>query len=124
MSRAEATAHLDQARQFLAAAEYSRDEHHHDAAASNAVLAGIRAADAIRAARNSAYARVKKHEDAVRLTAQAGPEGRAAATLLTRLLAIKSKAQYDTTTMTADAARRAVATAGRIVELAKTALAG
>lgn len=124
MSRREAAAHLDQAQQFLAAAEYSRDENHHDAAASNAVLAGIRAADAIRTARNGSYARVKKHEDAVRLTAQAGPEGRSAATLLTRLLAIKSKAQYDTTAVTADAARRAVVTAGKLVELAKTTLAG
>jgi hypothetical protein len=124
LSRREAVAHLDQARQFLAAAEYSRDENHHDAEASNAVLAGIRAADAIRAARNSAYSKVKKHEDAVPLTRQAGPEGRDAAVLLGRLLAIKSKAQYDSTTITADAARRAVVTAGRIVELAKTVLAG
>jgi len=116
--------HLAKAEQFLAAAEFSLDSGMADAAASNSVHAGIQACDAIRAARDSTYTRGKNHTDAIPILRQAGAEGRTAATLLGRLLAIKSKAEYDTTAITMDAARRTVDNARRLLSLAKGVRAG
>jgi HEPN domain-containing protein len=124
MSRRDGAEHLDKAEQFFATAELALAAGMHDAAASNAVLAGIRACDAICAARVGRYAKAQSHGEAVALVRQSGAEGRQAATLLTRLLTVKSKAQYDTTKVSADAARRTVESARRILVLAKDVLRG
>ncbi|HVF19306.1 MAG TPA: HEPN domain-containing protein [Mycobacteriales bacterium] len=124
MSAGEVRAHLNKAHQFHAAAQFSLDSGNYDAAASDAVLAGIRAADAICVARLGASSRAKQHAAAIGLLKGAGVEGRRAATLLSRLLELKAKAQYDTIPVTADAARRAVESAQKLLDLAREVAAG
>jgi uncharacterized protein (UPF0332 family) len=116
--------HLAKAEEFFAAAELSLEVGLADAATSNAVLAGIRACDAVCTARLGRYAKAQSHAEAVALVRQLGAEGKAAATLLNRLLSIKNKAQYDTTRITDDAARRTVESARKLVALAKDVLRG
>lgn len=124
MTNSEAAEHLAKAVQFFAVAEFALEAGMTDAATSNAVLAGIRASDAICAMRTGRYSRAKGHAEAVALVRQAGPEGRTAATLLSRLLAVKSKAQYDTTMISSDAAQRAVEGARKLMTLARQVRAG
>lgn len=123
MTDATAREHLAQAAEFLAAAELCVDAKLSNAAAGNAVTAGIRAADAICEANLGHYSHARSHADAARLVSS-GPAGRQAQPILTRLLSIKSKAQYDSTSLTLDAARRAVEQARKLVDLARTAVAG
>jgi hypothetical protein len=124
MTDGTAREHLAQAVEFLTAAEMCLDEELTNAATGNAVTAGIRAADAICEANLGRYSRAKSHAEAARLVSTAGPAGRTAQPILSRLLAIKSKAQYDSTTITPDAARRAVEQARKLVDLARAAVAG
>lgn len=124
MSATVADEHIAKADQFLAAGELAFGEKLWDAAASCAVSAGIHANDAICLARLGRFSTAKSHGEAVSLARTAGPDGRAAATQLTRLLAVKNKAQYDSTPIGASSARMAVDTAKRLVELAHRVRAG
>ena len=76
------------------------------AAVSNAVLAGIAAADAICCRRLGRHAVGDDHQHALALLADAGPVGAAATRHLETLLAIKHKAQYEGGDPTVSEAKR------------------
>ena len=116
--------HLAKAVQFLDASQLALDARLGDAAVSCAVTAGIHATDAICVARLGRRSAGGSHHDAVDLARRAGNEGRRAASHLQRLLAVKNKAQYDASPVTAAAAGRAVETARRLVDLARQVVAG
>jgi len=98
----EALRRLSAARKFLEAAElYAGDEDPEGrrVAVSNAVLAGIAAADAMCCARLGRHAVGDDHRAAAELVGAIGPEGRQATRALTALLGVKHKAQYQIATV-------------------------
>jgi hypothetical protein len=116
---ADARAHLDKAREFLQAAEFNQDLDLHNAAASDAVVAGINAKDAICLQANGRTNKSEDHRQAVAELKGAGPAGAELASTLSRLLRMKTKAQYQTESVAAGDAARAVEWAARMVEAAE-----
>ena len=117
-SAGEARAYLGQAGEYLHAAQESLSVGNYNAAAGNAVVAGIAGADAIAAARLRAVWR-GEHDQAPRHLETAGAEGKDAARHLRRLLPLKTRAQYDPVPVSAAAARAAVTAAERLVAISK-----
>jgi hypothetical protein len=115
----EARARLHKARDFLDLAEVGADRDKFDPATSNAVLAGIAAADAICCRRIGQRSASEDHAAATQLLAQVDGEG---AQRLARLLSLKYKAQYDHRPITPAEAQRALRWAGQLVELAERIL--
>lgn len=91
------------------------------AAVSNAVLAGIAAADAICCRRLGQHAAGSDHQQALDLLGQAGDLGASARRELAALLAAKNKAQYEQTDPTVAEAKRAIRAMQRLLELAAQA---
>jgi hypothetical protein len=121
-SPAEAGKRLSAARKFLEAAEAFVDDRDPDGrrvAVSNAVLAGIAAADAICCARLGKHAVGDDHTAAVDLVRGIGPAGAAAARALTALLAIKNKAQYQAGSIGRADAAAAVRRAQSLIDAAE-----
>ena len=119
---AEALAHLDKAQEFLEAARVALDERWHNAAASNSVLAGINAKDALCFASVGRSSAGDDHKSAVNELRALGSAGRKASTALDRLLGLKDRAQYDRRGVTATDAQAAVRRAVTLVETAKHVL--
>jgi hypothetical protein len=90
----EARAYHGVAAEFLHAAQESLVASNYHAAVSNAVHAGIAAADAIAAFRTGAVWQ-GAHDQAARHLEQAGTEGRQGSPHLRRLLPLKNQAEYD-----------------------------
>ena len=111
-----ARAHLDKAREFLQAAELVLDLELYNAAASNAVIAGINAKDAICLKLTGRTAKTDTHEPAVKELRAAGPGTSELATTLGRLLRLKPKSQYQQASVSASDAAKAVEWAERLVE--------
>lgn len=118
----DARAHLDKAREFVAAAEASLELGLFNAAASNAVIAGINAKDAICLKVIGATGKTDSHADAVGELARVGATGKALAPVLGRLLKLKARSQYQTMPIAAAQAGRAVAWARQLVEAAHRAV--
>ncbi|UKF33566.1 DNA-binding protein [Clavibacter tessellarius] len=91
--------------------------------ASNAVLAGIAASDAICGCVLRVASSGEDHAQAVELLRTATPQGPAYAKELRRLLEIKTAAQYSPALTSADVATRSLVWAGRLVEAMEDVLA-
>jgi hypothetical protein len=116
---ADAVAYLSKAEEFLQAATESLQSQNRVAATSNAIHAGIAAADAIAAARAGAVWRGEHTQAAGHLEASAGVDGKQAGQQLRRLLLLKSRAEYDPDPLTQREARSAVQAAERICAIAE-----
>lgn len=88
---AEAKAHLRKAQEFLEAAEVERDLELFNAATSSAVTSGINSKDAICLALTASTGKTDRHADAVSELRRAGPGTKPLATILGRLLKLKSE---------------------------------
>lgn len=119
VSRAQARSYLAKADEFLAAARDSLAAGYTLAAASLAVHAGISAGDAICGARTGQRSAGSDHAQAATLLEQAGREGAEAARLLSRLMPLKNRAEYEPNDIPKASATRAVDQAERIVQLAR-----
>jgi hypothetical protein len=120
---AQVRSYLGKAEEFLVAARQSLDAGHTLAATSLAVHAGISAGDAICGARTGQRAAGADHSQGAALLAQAGREGKDAARLLTRLMPLKNRAEYEPQDVPKATATRAVDQAERIVLIARQVVA-
>lgn len=121
VTAAETRAFLTASEEFLASAKRDLSDAWYRAAVSSAIHAGINGADAIcgaRLAKRSAGA----HDAAARLLELAGADGKAAARHLRRLLARKTKAEYDPEPVSRSAADASLKAATAIVETARRAV--
>ncbi|MFI6828457.1 HEPN domain-containing protein [Kribbella sp. NPDC050241] len=116
----EARAHLAKAREFLEAAELTNDLQLFNAAASNAVTSGINSKDAICLALTGRTKKSDNHAEAVAELKGAGPAGRESSTTLSRLLKLKSKAQYQAAAVSAADAAKSVDWAARLLTAAQS----
>ena len=116
---AEARARIQKANDFLEVAELAVSELF-DPAASNAVIAGVAASDAVCCHRLGKRSSGADHREAVRLLSAIDRE---MGVLLARLLAVKHKAQYDHQAVGEREAEIAVRRARRLVEFAQRTLA-
>jgi hypothetical protein len=122
--RQDAAKRYDQAQAFADLAKLdpeSDDGPTRSAAVSNAVLAGIAAADSICCLRLGRHASGDNHQQAIALVEEAGDVGREARRHLETLLSIKHKAQYEDGDPTVPEARRAIRAMRSILELASEA---
>jgi hypothetical protein len=122
--RSDAAKRFDQARAFADLAELdpeSDDGPTRSAAVSNAVLAGIAAADSICCRRLGRHAAGDDHQQAIALVQEAGDVGWKARRHLEALVSIKHKAQYEEVNPTVSEARKAIRAMRSILELASDA---
>ena len=117
-TRADATAYLAKAAEFLRAAQDSFELGNRIAATGNAVHAGIAASDALSAALAGSVSQ-GDHADAPSHLDAIGGDGKIAARQLRQLLPLKTQAEYDPRPVSVTDARRAVSAAGRLVALAE-----
>jgi hypothetical protein len=113
-----------QAKAFAELAEldpFSSDGPTRSAAVSNAVLAGIAAADTICCRRLGRHAASNEHQQALDLLDQAGDLGTSARRDLAIMLSAKNKAQYEQTDPTVTEAERVIRTMRHLLELAAQA---
>ena len=115
---AQVRSYLGKAEEFLVAARQSLDVGYTLAATSLAVHSGISAGDAICGAWTGQRAAGSDHGQAVALLARAGREGKDAARLLTRLMPLKNRVEYEPLDVPKAAATRVVDQAERIVQIA------
>ena len=119
-----ARASLHVAEEYLEAATAASTAGQAHPAVSCAVLAGMHALDAICQRRLGERSHARSHAEALRLARTAGTEGRVAAAGYEKLLAEKSKAQYDTTPIGARTVTSALRRADSLVTLSRRVLAG
>jgi len=120
----DAAQRYEQARAFAELAELNPESDEgptRSAAVSNAVLAGIAAADSICCRRLGRHAAGDDHQQGLGLVEEAGEVGREARRHLETLLSIKHKAQYEEVDLTVTEARRAIRAMRSILELAAQA---
>lgn len=97
----EARLHLAKAREFLDAAETSRDLGLDNAAASDAVISAINNKDAICLALAGRTGKSDNHAQAVDELKQSGPVGAELGSTLGRLLNLKTRSQYSARSVSA-----------------------
>lgn len=110
--------HLKKAQEFLEAAEFDLDLELFSAATSHAVIAGINSKDAICLKLTGRTQKSDNHHEAVAELKAAGPEGADVAATMSRLLKLKTKAQYLAPAIAKTDAIKAVEWATRMVEQA------
>lgn len=110
--------HLAKAREFLEAAEIDLDLELFSAATSHAVIAGINSKDAICLRLTGRTTKGDNHHEAVAELKAAGPEGADVAATMSRLVKLKTKAQYLAPAIARTDASKAVEWATRMVEQA------
>lgn len=115
---AQALAHLRKAEEFLQAAEFSADLELYNAATSDAVVSGINSKDAICLTLTGRSGKADDHTSAVAELRAAGREGAELATTLSRLLAVKTRSQYQVTSIAAADARQSVDRARKLFSAA------
>jgi hypothetical protein len=118
---AQARKRLADARLFLELAETVDDVGNPESpgvSATNAVLAGIAAADAACCRALGERSRGEDHRDATKLVAQVQPGGEDAAKALGRLLRLKNDAEYGLTTVSRANRELAIRQAKRLVDFA------
>ena len=118
-SLAAAQAHLVKAREFLDAAGVSLDLEQYNAAASNAVISAVNSKDAICLKRLGATMKSDNHADAAKELSSAGEDSARLGPTFKRLLAVKSKSQYQSAAITPSAARIAFGNAEKMYESAR-----
>jgi uncharacterized protein (UPF0332 family) len=114
----DARAHLAKAREFLEAAELTNDLQLYNAAASNAVTSGINSKDAICLALTGHTRKSDNHAEAIAELKGAGVAGRDSSSTLSRLLRLKSKSQYQASSVSAADAAKSIDWAARLLEAA------
>lgn len=114
-SLADAIQHHAKAQEFLEVAQESLELERTSAAYSMAVHAAIQASDAICAVKLKEHSSSTAHSDAVDLLASAGSIEKTLAQKLGRLLANKTKAEYDPTPVSTKSAAESVKSAGQLV---------
>ena len=120
----QAQEHLSKAREFLEAAEVSRDLELYNAATSAAVISAINAKDAICLTLTGRTNKSENHNEAVSDLRRAGRAGADLAPTLSRLLRLKTKSQYSSVSVTPSDAASAVQWAQRLMTGAKEVFAG
>jgi uncharacterized protein (UPF0332 family) len=115
-SLADAVAHLEKAHEFLDVAQESLEQSRTNAAYSMAVHAAIQASDAICAIKLRKRSSSTAHSDAVDLLGSTGTREKTLAQKLKRLLANKTKAEYDPTPVSTTHAEESVRNAEQLVE--------
>ena len=125
MSVADVRSRAESARRFLESARETQTLHADwtDVMASNAVLAGIAASDAICGRVLRVASTGEDHAQAVALLRTATTEGPAYAKELRRLVEIKTAAQYSPAITSAEVATRSLAWAERLVQAMEQLLA-
>ncbi len=114
-----ARGHLDQAREFLTAAEVNHELALFNAATSNAVTSGINSKDAICLKLSGHTSKTDNHDEARAEIRAAGPAGRALESTFHRLLKLKPKSQYQRTSVSASDSAKAVEWATRMLDVAQ-----
>jgi len=114
----DAKAHLAKAREFLEAAALNNDLALYNAATSNAVTSGINSKDAICLKLTGRTGKMENHTEAIAELKATGSVGRAQATTFDRLLRLKARSQYQTVSISASDATKAIAGAVRMLEAA------
>ena len=126
MSAAAVQQRAQQARAFMAIADLALSDlstaGQTNVAGSNAVLAGIAAADAICGRTLGQRSASDNHSDGVTLLQQATPPGSQAVTNLRKLLVSKTDTQYSPDLISAATARHLVVAAQRLLEDMEKAL--
>lgn len=112
--------HLAKAREFLEVAELSHDLELYNAATSNAVTSGINSKDAICLTVTGRTEKHDHHSQAIAELKKSGGVGSGLATTFSRLLKLKPKAQYQSESMSATDAGRAVDWAAKMLEGARS----
>jgi uncharacterized protein (UPF0332 family) len=120
----EARVHLEKAREFLAAARVNLEWEQFNAATSNAVISGINSKDAICLRLTGTTRKADGHNEAVAELKASGPVGAKLAATLSRLLKLKTKSQYQSVSVAASDANKAIEWAARLLEGAEEAVAG
>jgi uncharacterized protein (UPF0332 family) len=110
--------HLEKAGEFLAAARIDLAAGHVNAATSNAVIAGINAKDAVCLKLTGVTSKSDDHRGAVAELRSAGESGANLAPMLARLLGLKTRSQYQTTSVARSDAVKAIQWAARLHESA------
>ena len=118
----EARLHLAKAREFLDAAEASRDLGLDNAATSDAVISAINSKDAICLILTGHTSKSDNHGQAVDELKRSGPAGASLASTLSRLLNLKTRSQYASRSVSAADASKAVEWATRMHDGAESAL--
>lgn len=121
---AEARLHLEKAREFLDAAQVSLELEQFNAATSNAVISGINSKDAICLRLTGTTRKADGHNEAIAELKAAGPAGAKLAPTLSRLLKLKTKSQYQTVSVAAGDANKAIDWAARLLEGAREVVGG
>jgi HEPN domain-containing protein len=119
VSSAQAGAYLVKAEEYLAAASSELEAGRAIAATSLAIHAAINAADAVTGVRMGRRAAGQDHDQVLALLREAGKDGAEIETDLARLLALKTKAEYDPEGIPKAEASRAVERASRCVAVAR-----
>jgi uncharacterized protein (UPF0332 family) len=120
----EAQLHLAKAREFLEAAEASRERKLYNAATSNAIISAINSKDAICLALTGRTSTSDNHADAVPELKRAGPAGADLSLTLNRLLKLKTRSQYAPFSVAPSSANKAVEWAQRMFTGARDVIAG
>jgi len=120
---AQAKQYLDKAEEFLASAKDDLGQRRMIAATSSAVHAAINASDVVSGIRSGQRSAGESHGHALELLKKSGADGVALAKDLSRLVALKPKAEYDPADIAPGTARQAVEWADRCVEIALRVLA-
>jgi hypothetical protein len=118
----EARLHLAKAREFLEAAETSRDLRLNNAAASDAVISAINSKDAICLTLTGRTDKSDNHAHAVAELRRSGSTGVEMASTLSRLLNLKTRSQYASRSVSAADAGKAVEWANRMYASAEGVL--
>jgi HEPN domain len=120
----EAELQLVKAREFLEAAEVSRDRGLFNPATSDAIISAINSKDAICLALTGRTRKSDNHADAVPELKEAGPAGADLSPTLNRLLKLKTKSQYAPLSVAPSNANKAVEWAQRMLAGAQDIVAG
>lgn len=120
----DALAHLAKAGEFLAAAALSLEAGHPNAAASDAVLSGINAKDAICLKLTGTTIKADDHKAAAAELRRAGGAAVALESTFARLMRLKATSQYLTTSVSERQARDALSWAQRLHQQATLIVEG
>ena len=112
--------HLAKAREFLEVAELSHDLDLYNAAASNAVTSGLNCKDAICLTVTGRSDKNDNHNQAIAELKTSGSVGNGLATTFSRLLKLESKAQYQSESISATDAAKAVDWAAKMLDSARS----
>jgi hypothetical protein len=119
VSSAQVRSYAVKAGEFAEAAASEREAGRNIAATSVAIHAGINSSDAVCGARFGKRAASEDHDQVLALLRQAGPDGAEVERDLRRLLALKTKTEYEPDDIAASVAARAVERAQRCAAVAR-----